>query len=216
VRRDEGASEVRALLKLLVVAAIVLSTWCAIERIAEYKAEDLAGSGSFVLDEAHAGELGRFHHLLDTLDSWEEPELAASLGRLRREGRLWVAPHLSGDRAAIFVDSLGLVRRIYVRRDSLVPRSLPFPDLDVPEEAQHTYQMIRLAGTLYHEVQHYEGLEDEGATYDREEAWYRGLGERMLPSLQGEAQLQFEWAVDSALKSAAAARDKARMEAHAS
>jgi len=200
---------VRTLFKLTVAAAIVISTWYGIVVIAEYKAEALAGSGAFVLDESHPEETTRFHALLAELGRWEEEGLAVSLSQIRHERRLWVAPHLSGERAAIFVDSLGLVRRIYVRRDSLLPRGLPFPDLDVPEEAQRTYQTIRLAGTLYHELQHYEGLEDEGATYDREVAWYRGLGERMLPRLQGEARRQFEWAVDSAVLSAEAAREKA-------
>jgi hypothetical protein len=206
----------RLLLKLTVAVALVVSTFCAVETIAEHKADTLAGGDTFPLDDRHREEMDRFDRLLDRLGEWEERDLATSLARLRREGHLWIAPSLAGDRAAIYVDSLGLVRRIYVRRDSLVPRGLPFPDLDLPEEAQRTYQTIRLAGTLYHELQHYDGLEDEGATYDREMAWYRGLGERVLSRLQGEAHRQFEWAVESAFMSAEAAREKAKAETAAS
>jgi hypothetical protein len=207
--RGREGETVRALLKLAVAAAIVVSAWYAIEGIAEHKSDTLAGGSTFPLDETRAEEMDSFGALLERLGRWEERDLATSLGRLRRQGRLWIAPDLSGDRAAIFVDTLGLVRRIYVRRDSLVPRGLPFPDLDVPEEAQRTYQMVRLAGTLYHELQHFEGLEDEDATYDREVAWYRALKERRLPRLQGEARRQLEWALASALMSAEAAREKA-------
>jgi hypothetical protein len=200
---------VRLLLKIAVAVAVVVSTWYAIETIAEQKADALAGGDTFPLDHRHREERRRFGELLNQLERWGEAALGTSLARLRREGHLWVAPRLSGERAAIFVDSLGLVRRIYVRRDSHVPPGLPFPDLDVPEEAQRSYQMIRLAGTLYHELQHFEGLEDEGATYDREVAWYRELRERRLAQLQGEARRFFEWAVDSALKSAESARERA-------
>ena len=55
-------------------------------------------------------------------------------------------------------------------------RSLPFADPDIPEAAQRTFATIRLAGTLFHELQHYQGVEDERVAYEREMAWYRGSG----------------------------------------
>jgi hypothetical protein len=101
------------------------------------------------------------------------------------------------------------VSRVYVRRDELVARSLPFPDLDIPDRARRTFATIRLAGTLLHELQHEHGAEDEGVAYEREMAWYRGLGERTADRLEGEERRWFEWAVESALESADAARAKA-------
>jgi hypothetical protein len=200
---------VKTLGRLALAAAIVASTYYAILRVAEHKADALAGGDTFRLDRAHPEEKQAFDALLGQLRQWNQPELAESLLALEEEGRLFVAPRLAGERSAIYVDALGLVRRIYVRPDELLFRRLPFPDLDIPETAQRTFTTIRLAGTLFHELQHYGGLEDEGATYDREIAWYRRLREAVLPELRGEAARWFEWAVDSALESAQAAREKA-------
>ena len=134
---------------------------------------------------------------------------AVALLRLQESGDLWVAPALEGGRSAISVSVLRL-RRVFVRSDELVARDLPFPDLDVPEPAQRTFATIRLAGTLFHELQHYEGLDDEEATYAREIEWYHGLRARMLDRLPGEERRRFEWAVDSAIETATAAREKAK------
>lgn len=200
----------RTLLKLAVAAAIVASTYFAILRIAEEKANTLAGGATFVLDEQSPAEWQAFGRLLERLRQWGELDLVVTLLRLKERGDLWVAPDLGGDRSAIYVNALDLVTRVYLRRDKLVPRALPFPDLDVPKSAQRTFDTIRLAGTLFHELQHYEGLEDETATYEREIAWYEGLRARTIEGLAGEERRHFEWAVDSAIETAVAARDKAK------
>jgi hypothetical protein len=200
---------VKTLLKLGVAAAIVVSAYFAIVRVAEEKANALAGGQTVVLGPQSRGEWGAFSALLQQLGEWGEPELADALRRLRESGGLWVAPHLEGGRSAIYVSASGLISRVFVRGDELVPQGVPFPDLDVPEPAQRTFATIRLAGTLLHELQHYEGLEDEAATYEREIDWYHGLGERMLDGLEGEEGRWFEWAVDSAIETAIAAQDKA-------
>lgn len=199
----------KALLQVALAVAIVASTYFAIVRVAEEKASALAGGGTSRLDRQSPEERDAFEALLDQLGRWDEMGLAASLSRLRDDGDLWVAPRLAGERSAIFVTSLGLVSRVYVQRQELLSPELPFPDLDVPEPAQRTFATIRLAGTLFHELQHYDGLEDEDATYDREIEWYRGLGETMIERLQGEEKRRFEWAIDSAVQSAAAAQEKA-------
>jgi hypothetical protein len=199
----------RAFLKLALALAIVASTYYAILRIAEHKADALAGGGTFVLDQSHSAEKGALDTLLVQLRVWGERELAAELARLQESGQLWVAPRLAGGRSAVYVRSLGLVSRVYVRRDELVVQSLPFPDLEIPDEARRTFAAIRLAGTLYHEVLHSEGVEDEDAVYDREMAWYRDLGETNADRLEGEEGRWFDWAVESAVASAAAAREKA-------
>ena len=199
----------KVLAKLALVVAILVSTYYAILRVAEHKADALAGGGAFQLDRSHPEDDEAFTALLGQLRRWGQADLADSLRSLQEEGRLFVAPRLAGGRSAIYVDSLGLVRRVYVRLDELVARKLPFPDLDAPDDAQRTFTRIRLAGTLFHELQHYGGLEDEAATYDRETAWYGRLRDTVLPGLEGERARWFEWAVDSALESAEAAREKA-------
>ena len=199
----------KALLKLGVAAAIVVSTYYAIVRVAEEKANALAGGQTFVLDRESRAEWEAFAALRERLREWDEADLAVALLRLQESGDLWVAPGLEGGRSAISVSTLKL-NRIFVRRDELVARTLPFPDLDVPEWAQRTFATMRLAGTLFHELQHYQGLDDELATYEREIEWYRGLRGRMLDRLQGEERRWFEWAVDSAIETAAAAAEKAK------
>ena len=199
----------KALLKLGVAAAIVVSTYYAIVRVAEEKANALAGGQTFVLDRESRAEWEAFAALRERLREWDEADLAVALLRLQESGDLWVAPDLEGGRSAISVSTLKL-NRIFVRRDELVARTLPFPDLDVPEWAQRTFATMRLAGTLFHELQHYQGLDDELATYEREIEWYRGLRGRMLDRLQGEERRWFEWAVDSAIETAAAAAEKAK------
>ena len=199
----------RSLLKIAVAGAVVTSTYYAIVRIAEHKADALAGGGTYLIDGRHAAEGEALDALSARLRGWGEHELAASLARLQSSGHLWVAPRLTGGRSAIYVNALDIVSRIYVRSDELVDRNLPFPDLDIPEEAQRTFARIRLAGTLFHEIEHYQGVEDEGDAYEREMAWYQGLGERAADRLEGEQRRWFDWAVASALDSAAAAREKA-------
>ena len=72
----------RAILKLALAAAIVASTYYAILRIAEHKADALAGGGTFVLDGRHATEwrgLRRAHEA--AARAGERTQLAASLAR---------------------------------------------------------------------------------------------------------------------------------------
>jgi len=203
----------KALARLAVAAIIGAATWLAIVRVAEHKAAALAGPGSFRLEGSRSTEARTFDALLDQLRRWNEEPLAASLLALEEGGHVWIAPELAGQRSAIYVDALSLVRRIYVRREDLVGRELPFPELDVPEAAQREFATIRLAGTLYHELQHYEGLEDEAATYDREIEWYRRVRPSVLRGVEGERAHWLEWAVDSAIESALAARERATGEA---
>lgn len=199
----------KTLLKIGLAAVIVASTYYAIVRVAEEKANALAGGGTFRLDRRSPEELHALGLLLEQLRLWEEPGLAASLEELQEGGHLWVAPRLAGERSAIFVSALGLVSRVFVRRNELLSPELPFPELDIPEPAQRIFATIRLAGTLYHELQHFEGLEDEAETYDRETAWYERLRAGPLERLEGEERRWFEWAVNSAIQSASAAREKA-------
>jgi hypothetical protein len=200
---------VKALLRIGLAVVIGASSYLAVVRVAEEKAGALAGGGVYRLDRRSPAEWNAFGVLLDRLRAWDDPGFADMLSRLQERGDLGVAPRLGQGRSAISVRSLGLVSRVFVSRSELVDPPLPFPDLDVPDSAQRTFTSIRLAGTLFHELQHYEGLEDEGETYDREIDWYARLSERMLPRLKGEDRHWFEWAVESAIQSAGAARAKA-------
>ena len=90
----------RIVLKLAVAAAIVASTYYAIVRIAEEKAEALAGGETFALDGSHPAERDALEALSRTLRGWGEHELASSLEELQASGRLRVAPRLAGGRGS--------------------------------------------------------------------------------------------------------------------
>ena len=107
----------RIVLKIAVTAAIVASTYYASVRIAEEKAEALAGGETFALDGSHPAERAALVALSAKLRGWGEHDLASSLERLQASGRLWVAPRLAGGRSAVYVSALGLVSRVYLRRD---------------------------------------------------------------------------------------------------
>lgn len=199
----------RLLAQLGLAIVIVAATYFAVVRIAEQKADVLAGGDTFRLDPGHPSQMRSLEELIDQLRHWKQGDLADSLMALREKGQLWISPHLGGNRSAIYVSALGLVKRVYLRDDVLVERELPFPRLNVPGDAQRQFARIRLAGTLFHELQHYNGLEDEKLTYDREVEWYRGLRQDVLAGLAGDAARLFEWAVDSAIESALAAREQA-------
>lgn len=197
------------LLKLAVAAVIIAATYYALVRVAEEKANALAGGATYPLGPQAPEEWRAFEALLERLDGWGEEAFARRLAEVQESGDLMVAPGLTGGRSAVYVSSLGLVSRVFVSRGELLPRELPFPELDIPEPAQRTFAALRLAGTLYHELQHRDGLEDERETYEREIEWYADLGERMMGQLPEEDQREFEWAVESAIETAVAAQEKA-------
>ena len=113
-----------------IVAAVVLAaaTYGVLLRIAEAKVETSVGGGGFPLEDTRPDELAAFQRLRASLAEIGEPALADRLERLRQDGAIWVAPSMGPDRWAVFVESLRLVRRIYVRRQALLdpgPTSSP-------------------------------------------------------------------------------------------
>jgi hypothetical protein len=78
---------VKALGRLALVAATVVATYYATLRVAEHKADALAGGGTFRLDRAHAEEEQAFHALLGQLGQWHQTELAEGLLALREPPR---------------------------------------------------------------------------------------------------------------------------------
>ena len=135
------------------------------------------------------------------------------LEELRQDGTIWVAPSLGPDRWAVFVDSLWLVRRIYVRRQALLdPRAhlFPTPPAGIPEANQRAFAWISLAGALRHELAHHDGMIEEADAYAAEIAWYQGLrASPWFASLEGTAREIYDWALDSAVLTARRASEKA-------
>jgi hypothetical protein len=139
--------------------------------------------------------------------------MAARLERLRADGDLWVAPRLDPGRWAVYVESLGLVRRIYIRQEALLrPVDHLFHGVasDAPPGHQRAFARVSLAGALAHELAHRDGLIDEAAAYDRELAWYEEVrASAFFAGLRGEERRAYEWALESAVMSVGAARLRA-------
>ena len=197
------SSSLKALLQLAVAVAIVVSTYYAIVGIAEYKADALAGGGAFVLDGRQAAETAALDALRGSCGSGGSIELAASLARLRALGaHLGRASAHGRSQRHLRQRPRPRVEDLLATRRARGPRACRSLTSAIPEAAQRAFATIRLAGTLFHELQHYEGVQDEGAAYEREMAWYRDLGERNAERLAGEEGRWFDWAVASALDSA--------------
>jgi hypothetical protein len=194
-------------------AVLVAATYFGLLRIAEAKNEAAVGSQTFPLIEPHRDELAAFWRLTQQLETMGQKPLVSRLDELRAQGRLWIAPGLGDDRWAVFVQSLGLVRRIYIRRLALLepqmhlyPRRAP----DIPAAYQTAFAWACLGGALRHELAHYDGALDEAGAYRQELAWYEEV--RLSPffaAQQGEAGEAWKWALESAVLSARKAAETA-------
>lgn len=199
--------------QLVAAVLLAIATYGVLLRIAEAKVERAVGAHGFRLDERRPAELEAFERERKGLDEIGQRAFAGRLEALRAKGALWVAPELGAERWAVFVESLRLVRRIYVRRAALLdPRAHLYPGgSDVPDPNQRAFAFISLSGALRHELAHYEGLIEESAAYEAEIAWYEELrASPWLGSLDAERRRVYAWAVDSAVLTARRASETAR------
>jgi hypothetical protein len=204
----------RLLGQLIAVLSLGVTTYFCLLRVAEAKNEAAAGPGVFRLAEGHREEREAFDRLRRQLENLGQAALSERLEQLRSQGALWVAPALGAERWAVFVESLHLVRRIYIRRLALVdPRAHLYEQspADVAPAYQEAFASLSLGGALRHELAHYDGLTDEAAAYEQELAWYEELrASPFLASLQGGARDAWQWALDSAVLSARKAAEAAK------
>ena len=191
-----------------VIGALVLAcaTFIRVLRIAEAKCDAAVGSLGVLVAEGPSEEFSAYMRLHDHLVRMGQAGLAGRLEDIRRKKELWVAPGLGQGRWAAYVESLGLVRRIYIRRMALLnPRRHLYPAdaTDVPERHQAALARLSLAGAMRHELAHYDGALEEAAAYKEELAWYEGVSKSaFLSGLQGEEREAWEWALETAMLSA--------------
>ena len=187
-----------------------MATWFGLHRIAEAKNETTVGGGVFRLDESRSVEREAFQVARAQITKMGDAALALRLERLRQDGEIWVAPNMGPERWAVFVDTLKLVRRIYIRRAALLdPRAHLYavPRPDIPDRYQRAHAWISLAGALRHELAHYEGAVEEGPAYEAEVEWYEALKQSpFLTSLQEDERAAWDWGIESAILSARRAR----------
>src|SRR6185295_16492448 len=152
------------------IGAVVLcaATWFSLLRIAESKNEAAVGSATYSLAAGHVPEREAFEALRTRLEGAGQQPFSRRLEELRAANRIWIAPALGPGRWAVFVESLGLVRRIYIRRLALLdPRAhlaQQGPFEGAPEQ-QDLFACLSLCGALRHELAHYDGQLDEAAAY---------------------------------------------------
>jgi hypothetical protein len=199
--------------QLIGAALLAGVTYAAVLRVAEAKNEAIVGGRVFLLDDHHPDEKEAYARLRADLDRLGQVELSRRLDALRAADELWVAASLGPERWAVYVDSLGLVRRVYVRQRALVdPRGhlYPQPRPDIPDDHQRAFALLSLAGALQHELTHRDGVSDEGAAYDGEIAWLEDVRRSsFISSLAGEERRPWDWGLESALLSARKARENA-------
>jgi len=196
--------------QLIGAVLLITATWFGLQRIAEAKNETTVGGAVYRLDGSRSQEMAAFQVVRAEITQMGDPALADRLEGLRQDGEIWVAPKLGPDRWAVFVDSLRLVRRIYVRREALldpVAHLYRVPRPDIPPRHQRAHAWISLAGALRHELAHRDGLIDEAPAYQVEIEWYEQLRRSpFMDSLHAEERAAWEWGIDSAILSARKAR----------
>jgi hypothetical protein len=201
---------VRARDQLIGAVLLIGATAFGLRRIAEAKNEAAVGGAVFRLDESRPEEMAAFERARAEIARMGDPDLAERLEALRRDGEIFVAPKMGPERWAVFVESLRLVRRIYVRRVALIDPLVHLygrPRPGIPLGHQRAHSWISLAGALRHELAHRDGDLEEGPAYDAEIAWYEQLRRSpFLASLEGEERAAWEWGIDSAILSAQKAR----------
>jgi hypothetical protein len=196
--------------QLIGAVLLIGATWFGLHRIAEAKNETTVGGAVFRLDDARVPEREAFRAVLAWLRKVGDGAHADRLEGLRQDGEIWVAPKLGPERWAVFVESLRLVRRIYVRREALldpVAHLYRVPRPEIPASHQRAHAWISLAGALRHELAHRDGLIEEAPAYQAEIEWYEQLRRSpFFASLQDEEREAWEWGIDSAILSAQKAR----------
>ena len=192
--------------QIIGAVTLVIATGFGLYRIAQAKSETTVGGAVFRLDASWPQEMAAFEVMRAQVAKMGDPELAERLEALRRDGEIWVAPKIGPERWAVFVDTLHLVRRVYVRRVALLdPLAHLYgrPRPDIPLAYQRAHAWISLAGALRHELAHRDGAVEEGPAYDAEIEWYERLkSSPFLASLEGDERAAWEWGIESAILSA--------------
>ena len=196
----------RARDQLIGVVALAAVTYFGVLRIAEAKCDEAVGSRGVPLDGRFPEELRAFRRLQTHLVRMGQTAFSLRLEDLRSRRELWVAPAMGPDRWAAYVESLGLVRRIYIREVALLdPRAHLFPagSPDVPEDFQDAFAWLSLGGAMRHELAHRDGAIEEAAAYRIEIEWYLEVQRSgFLAGLPDEERPAWEWAFESVFLSA--------------
>src|SRR5262245_24137525 len=88
-------------------------------RIAEAKSDAQVGGEGIRLDESTPEDFAALRRLESELESMGQITLRERIEKLRTDKELWVAPRMTPTRWAAYVESLGAVRRVYVRQIAL-------------------------------------------------------------------------------------------------
>lgn len=199
--------------QLIGSVALAVVTYFGILRIAEAKCDRAVGSRGVRLNEAQRDELAAFQRLQIELVRIGQGGFADRLEQLRQKDELWVAPGLGPDRWAAYVEALGLVRRIYIRRVALLdPRAHLYPQgaTAVPVDFQTVFAWLSLGGAMRHELAHRDGALEEALAYQQELDWYVEIRRSaFLAARQGDERAAWDWAIESAILSARRAAKQA-------
>ncbi len=192
--------------QLIGAVTLIVATYFGVMRIAEAKCDAAVGSRGLPLDESRPDDLAAFRRLQQQLTLMGQTGFAERLESLRVAKELWVAPGLGPDRWAAYVEALGLVRRIYIRRVALLdPLAHLYPrgTSAAPHARQAAFAWLSLGGAMRHELAHRDGAVEEVSAYARELAWYEEVRRSdFMRSLEGENLAAWEWAIDSSVASA--------------
>lgn len=198
--------------QLLAGALLLVATAFGIRNIVEARNETAVGGRVHRLAVGQQAEGAAFRRLLGDFERLGHADLADRFRDLEARGALWIAPGLDPGHWALYVDTFGLVRRIYIRETGLLsPESHLYPQghASITPENRRAFARVSLMGALFHELQHWDGVEDEGRVYDVEIAWLGRLRERVATDAADPEAGALDWGLQSAVLSARKARELA-------
>ena len=200
----------RARDQLIGAVLLVAVVGFGVRRIAEAKSDAEVGGEGVRLAEEATPDFAALARLRSQLDTMGQIQLRARIERLTAEGELWVAPRMTPSRWAAYVESLGIVRRVYVRRVALqepIRQLYPAgPPAEVPPAYQDALGWLGLAGAMRHEMAHRDGALEESDAYAIELQWYREVqSSRFVTTMSGEPREAWDWAIDSSIRTVVAA-----------
>jgi len=181
-------------------------TYAGVFRIAQAKSDAEVGGEGVLLDAAQTEDFAALTRLKNQLATMGQNALRDRIETLAAGKELWVAPRLGADRWAAYVESLGLVRRIYIRRAALhdpVSHLYPSGPPQVPADHLEAYAWLCLAGAVRHEIAHYDGAIEEAPAYRAELDWYGEVRRSAFFVSMNETDRQaWDWALRSAVVTA--------------
>ncbi len=199
----------KKIIRLFIALIVLIATICIVYAIAVTKNQNMAGGDVYKLVYG-IQEYEKIDTLLKKMSKMGAEEYSSKITDLLKEGKVWIALNLH-DKQGVYINSLNIIKRIYIDKNALMNSVAFFEKLrsiDIAIEYLEAFAELTLVGTILHEYIHYSGIPDENYVYQREIDFYQKLKDsEFYNNLNYEQKEYYNWAIESAIKSAIKARE---------